>query len=184
MFQKNRSLKQAALVVVIFVLTAGVLFGGESLLKRFFERNPLAQRAESIKEIKKYELREESDGLYLSLHMDEVDNLRETLEPFIREIQEIKHKKVSRIEVITPGSEDLKEVYYELSFPLEEARVSGSYSELLTSLRTLEEKYQGEFRIYIGDEFFYIQLEKEDKLFYSVTPRYASVVTALKGGGA
>jgi len=37
----------------------------------------------------------------------------------------------------------------------------------------LEEKYGGDFKVFIGEEFFFVQLVKNDLLYYQAVPRFA-----------
>ncbi len=175
MAKKQLTPKSIFLAAVAFLVTAGILFGGEVLAERLLKENPLQQWAGAVPEIKEFALQADGGKLLLHLQMNKSENLRKTLEPFIREIRERKNKELAGIIIESPCSERLQEVYYELSFVLEEARISGKYQDLYAKLRELEAKHEGDFKVFIGEEFFFVQLAKGDDLYYQAVSRFCPV---------
>lgn len=186
MSRKQNKMKQIILIGIIFAVTIGLLFGGERLAELFFERNPLNTKADSIQEITEYTMNEDqaTGEIILALRLTELDNLQATVEPFIKEVEKIKGRRVIRVEVESPLAPELREAFYELSFSLEEARISGRYKSLFADLREMEEKRQGEYRVFIGRDFFFVQLKKGKDRYYAVVSREASGLGAKEGGGA
>ena len=86
-------------------------------------------------------------GEVLHLRLEKTDDLRRTLEPFLREIREKRQGDLAQVIIETPQAPELAPVYYELIFTLEEARVSGNYQALYEKLQELEEKYNGDFKV-------------------------------------
>ena len=123
---------------------------------------------EAVPEIKDYTCRKREDFSPV-----ERPDLRRTLEPFLREIREKRKGDLTQVIIESPQAPELAPVYYELSFTLEEARVSGNYQALYTKLQELEEKYKGNFKVLIGEEFFFVQLVKNDHLYYQAVPRFS-----------
>lgn len=168
--QKQGTWQRFFLIGVAFLITAGLLFGGEALAEYFFRESPLKQWAEAVPGINDFTL--EGKGTVLRLRLEKTGDLRGTLEPFLRKIRE-KTNDIEEVIIETPQAPELAPVYYELSFTLEEARVSGNYQALYEKLRELEEKYGGDFKVFIGEEFFFVQLVKNDLLYYQAVPRFA-----------
>ena len=189
MSQKNKWTKQIIFGVFIFLVATGGLFAGEHLVEGFLHRNPLQKKTEAIKEITDYTIKEnKSTGeINLTLSLTEVDNLQDTVEPFIKEVERIKGRRVSGVEVKSPSASRLRDAYYELSFALEEARISGRYQTLLTNLQEMEREEGGRFRVYIGEQFLFVQLEKGADYYYAVLSRGLHLVnfsaSAVEGGG-
>lgn len=181
MFQKKPKLKRVILVTLAFVVASVLLFGGEMVTKGLLARKSMA-KAVAIPTVKEYKTIKKEKGIELTLSLSEVDNLRETVEPLIDDVQEVMKTKVFRVKIEAPTSKRLAEVYYRLSFFLEEARNSGEYSELLKQVSALEEECQGDFRVYIGEEFLYIQLENDGDSYYSIIPKYSQTINGGKGG--
>lgn len=175
MAKKQLTPKRIFITIMAFIVTAGILFGGEVLAERLLKENPLQQWADAAPEIEEFALKADGEKLVLHLQMNETEDLRKTLEPFIREIRERKNKNIAGIIIESPRSERLKDVYYELSFVLEEARISGNYQDLYAKLRELEVKLEGDFKVFIGEEFFFVQLVKDDDLYYQAVSRFCSV---------
>lgn len=187
MFHKKKRIKQIIFGVLIFLATTGVLFAGERLAEGFLHRNPLQKEAKMIPEITDYQLIEDqSTGeLCLVLSLSGVDNLQETVEPFIKKVERIKGRRVKQVEVKSPSTPELRDVYYELSFLLEEARISGRYQTLFTGLREMQREAGDRFRVYIGQQFLFVQLERGAGHYYAVLPKRAHLFNTgvLEGGG-
>lgn len=173
--QKKWTFKKFLLIGVAFIVTTGLLFGGETLAKHFFKDNPLQEWADAVPEIKDFELQGKGENLHVQL--GKTDNLRNTLEPFLREIRERTKEDITEILIESPQAPELAPIYYELSFTLEEARVSGNYQALYTKLQELENEYKGDFKVFIGEEFIFVQLAKDDNLYYQAAPRFTRVYT-------
>lgn len=187
MSRKYWSLKKILFITLVFLITTGLLFGGERLAERLFKRNPLQRWVDSVPEVKNFQLQERGQEIDVLIKLDEknVDNLQETLEPFIRQIQQVKkHKKIAEVIIENQSGGELKEVYYKLSFALEEAKQTGEYSVLYETLQSLQdEEGDGEFRVYLGNNFYYIQLKKQNHAYFKVISRYALNDQDLLEGG-
>ncbi|NLY88316.1 MAG: hypothetical protein GX085_01670 [Firmicutes bacterium] len=169
--QKKWTIKRIFLIGVAFIITACLLFGGEALAKYFLKDSPLQQWAEAVPEIKEFTLQRKGEVLHLRL--EKTEDLRSTLEPFLREIRERTKGDIREVVIETPQAPELAPVYYELSFILEEARVSGNYQALYEKLQELEAKYRGDFKVFIGEEFIFVQLAKNDLLYYQAVSRFS-----------
>jgi len=175
MAKKKWTAKRIFVMIVAFIVMAGILFGGEVLAKRLLQENPLQQWADAAPEIEEFVLTTEGEKLVLTLQLNETEDLRKALGPFIREIRERKNRNIAEIIIETPRSEGLKDVYYELSFVLEEARISGNYQELYAKLQELEARHEGDFKVFIGEEFIFVQLAKGEDLYYQAVSRFFPV---------
>jgi hypothetical protein len=162
------------IVVVAFVITTGFLFGGRFLYEKLFQRHPLQKWVRTNSAITSYELKEEGTGLCLELELKptQVENLQEILEPFLREVLVRKGQPVTEILIANESAPELAEVYYKLSFALEEARLTGEYYALYEVLQDLQQEAgEADFRIYLGTDFLYVQLTKEKEKYFRVLPR-------------
>ena len=169
--QKHWTLQKFFLIGAAFIITTGLFFGGEALAEYFFKDSPLQQWAEAVPEINELTLL--GKGEVLRVRLEKTNDLRKTLESFLREIREKRKGEIREVIIESPQAPELTPVYYELSFTLEEARVSGNYQALYEKLRELEEKYRGDFKVFIGEEFFFVQLAKDDLLYYQAVPRFS-----------
>jgi hypothetical protein len=177
------------IVLVVFALTTGLLFGGRFLYEKFFQRHPLQKWVRTNPAITSYELKEEGAGLRLELELKpaEVENLQEILEPFLREVLARKGQPITEILIANKPAPQLAEVYYKLSFALEEAQLTGEYNTLYEVLQDLQrEAGEADFRIYLGTDFLYVQLRKENENYFRVLPRNKGVqrgfAVGTKGG--
>ncbi len=188
MSRKYWSLRQIFIVVCVFALTTGLLFGGRTLIERLFSYNPLQKWAKDQPAVESFQLLESGRELKVKVKLDpqQVTNLQATIEPLIQEVEAKKQRTVTEVLVDSQPTAELAEIDYRLSFALEEAKATGEYSDLYQTLQALQEQAgDGNFRVYLGENFFYIQLNKEGHAYYKVVPRAAATKTAeLKGGSA
>ncbi|HBL35376.1 MAG TPA: hypothetical protein DD734_02080 [Firmicutes bacterium] len=182
MSRKYWSLRRIMVVLIVFAFTTGLLFGGRFLYEKFFQRHPLQKWVRTNPAITSYELMEQGTGLRLELELEsaQVENLQEILEPFLREVLVRKEQPVTEILIANEPSPELAEVYYKLSFALEEAKMTGEYNTLYEVLQDLQrEAGEADFRIYLGADFLYVQLKKGNENYFRVLPRNEGVQSGL-----
>ncbi|NLW56288.1 MAG: hypothetical protein GX050_06700 [Firmicutes bacterium] len=188
MSRKYWSLRQIVIVVCAFALTTGLLFGGRTLLEQLFSHHPLQKWVHNLPAVESFQLQESGGELRVKVKLDpqQVTNLKETIEPLIQEVEAKKQRTVTEVLIDNKPTDELAEIYYQLSFALEEAEATGEYNELYHTLQSLQEQVgEGNFRVYLGNDFFYIQLSKQGHAYFKVVPRSASTNTAeLEGGSA
>ena len=182
MSRKYWSLRRIMIVLVVFALTTGLLFSGRFLYEKFFQRHPLQKWVRTNAAITSYELKEEGKGLRLELELKaaQVENLQEVLEPFLREVLARKGQSVTEIVIANEFSPELAEVYYKLSFALEEAKLTGEYNTLYEVLQDLQRQAgAADFRIYLGTDFLYVQLKMDNENYFRVLPRNEGIQSGL-----
>lgn len=185
MSRKYWSLRQILIVVAVFAFTTGLLFGGRTLLDRLFSHHPLQKWAKNLPAVESFQLLESGRELKVKVKLDpkQVTNLKETIEPLIQEVEAKKQRTVTEVLVDSEPTVELAEIDYQLSFALEEAKATGEYNDLYQTLQSLQEQVgEGNFRVYLGENFFYIQLSKQGEAFFKVVPRTAA--TEREGGSA
>lgn len=174
MFGKSWSLRSILCATLFFSLTTGLLFGGGFLYKKIFQRNPLAKLVRESPAVQAFQLQEQGEGLNLELKLDpeKVDNLQTLLEPLLGEVLARKGKAVTKVSIVNAPSPVLAEIYYQLSFALEEAKATGDYTNLYAVLQTLEAgAEEADFRVYLGADFLYVQLKQGKEAYFAVLPR-------------
>ncbi|NLW59883.1 MAG: hypothetical protein GX073_06020 [Firmicutes bacterium] len=186
MSRKYWSLRSIIFVMGVFSLTAGLLFGGGFLYEKIFQRNPLEKWIRSNPAVNAFQLQEQGEGvsLELKLNPERVDNLQTLLEPFLREVLARKGKAVTKVSIANEPSPALAEIYYKLSFALEEAKATGEYNTLYEVLQTLQaEAGEADFRVYLGADFLYVQLKQGKDAYFTVLPRHNGATGLAAGGG-
>lgn len=144
------------------------------MYEKLFRRNPLEKWVRTIPAISDFQLQEQEEGLSLKVKLDprQVENLQATIEPFLREVLSRKKQPVTEVLIANEPPAELAEVYYKLSFALEEARMTGEYNTLYGVLQSLQaEEGEGDFRVYLGAEFLYVQLKKGNNSYFTVLPK-------------
>ncbi|HHT05386.1 MAG TPA: hypothetical protein GXZ97_03865 [Hydrogenispora sp.] len=186
MSRKNWSLRQIIIVALVFLFTSGLLFGGGFLYEKLFQRNPLQRWVKTSPAITEFQLKEDKAGLRLELTLDpkQVDNLQAVLEPFLQEVVTRKQQPVQEVRIVNEPSPELAEVYYQLSFALAEAQATGEYNTLYEVLQALQaEAGAGDFRVYLGADYLYVQLKKGKESYFSVVPRIDHAKGLVQAGG-
>ncbi len=187
MSRKHWSLRSIIIVTGVFFLTSGLLFGGGFLYEKIFQRDPLQKWVRSNPAVSAFQLQEQGEGLSLELKLDpeQVNNLQALLEPILREVLARKGKAVTKVSILNEPSPALAEIYYKLSFALEETKATGEYNTLYEVLQSLQVKAQeADFRVYLGADFLYVQLKQGKDAYFTVLPRNNGATGLAVAGGA
>jgi hypothetical protein len=165
-----KSLKniQAWLVLVAFVATVGILFGGQGLVTRLRVDNPLQKEIAAVKEVHHFKVESVNNGLQVKLSLSKVKDLQEVLDLVKQKVQFYQNKPVKSFVISDRRDSDLKQIKYQLSFYLEEATVSGNYTRLKDELESLPGVLA---RVYLTPDYVYLQLEKGNHYLYEAIPR-------------
>lgn len=168
------------LVLLAFVSTVGVLFGGQKLVAKYRAEDPTRRAVEAIKEVRDFEVKQVADGLTVELKLDKVGNLESLLDEIKQKVETYYHQPVRNFKLTGRPDQKLQQLRYDISFYLEEALVSGRYIQLKEAL----DGYQSvKARVYLGTDFIYLQLENGDHYHYEAIPRGAKVVSSNNNQG-
>jgi hypothetical protein len=176
---------QGWLVLLAFLTTVAVLFGGQTLTAKIRVENPLKQRLAKIREIRGYTVENLGDGLKLHLKLDKCRNLQTVLNSALREVEFYHQKTVKSISIADFPDYQLEQTKYQLSFYLEEALASGRYIQLKTALDSFNNQGM-KARVFLDNDYIFLQLERGKNYLYQVFPRPAqgmTVVNDIQGGG-
>ncbi len=159
---------QLWLIFFAFIVTLGILFGGQALTAKVRVDNPLKRDVYTIDGVKKFELLQDKEGIKVKLQLKKVENLQEVLDRVQQKVTLYYHKPVQEIQITDHSNQRLREVRYQLSFNLEEAVGSGRYVQLKAAL----ESYSPiKSRVYFSRDYIYIQLEDGLNYHYEAFPR-------------
>lgn len=171
MFKRLKDLR-LWLVVLAFLGTVGLLFGGQKLAARYRVENPTRHTIGTIKAVRNFEVKRISDGLSVELKLDKVDNLETVLDLVKQKVEANYNQPIRHFKITGRSNQQLQQIRYNLSFYLEEALVSGRYIQLKQAL----ESYQPvKSRVYLGTDFIYIQLENDTHYLYEAIPRGSKI---------
>lgn len=163
------------LILLAFLGTLGVLFGGWKLTAKYRVENPVRSTIIALKTVKDFQVKEISNGLIVELKIDKVVNLQTILDLIKQKVEQHYNKPVRYFTIKGQPDQKLRQVRYDLSFYLEEALVSGSYIQLKQAL----ESYQPvKAKVYLETDFIYIQLENDTHYLYEAIPRRSQIVSA------
>lgn len=158
-----------ALIVAAIILT--VLLGGQGLAKTLRVNRPLSRELRAIDGVHQYTLGSSPEGIRLDLTLGRVPDLEQTMVKVLASIAERRREPVAEVQ-IRDHRQGLTGVYYDLRFSLEEALATGRYSALRGDLDRLASRYHlDRVRIYLGQRFIYVQLEKGPAYLYQALPR-------------
>lgn len=168
------------LILIVFLGTVGVLFGGQKLTARFRVENPVRQSISALKSVRDFQVNETANGLSVELKIDKVGNLETVLDLVKRKVEQYYNQPVRYFKIKGQPDQRLRQVRYDLSFYLEEALTSGSYTQLKQAL----ESYQPvNAKVYLGMDFIYIQLENDTHYLYEAIPRRSKIISVNNNQG-
>lgn len=175
-FNKNI---QAWLIFAAFVFTLAVLFGGQALALKLRVNDPLKHDIYAIKGVQKFTVTQEKEGVKVELKLSRVNDLQQVLDKVHQKVKSYYNKPVRTMAIADHSNHRLKEARYRLSFDLEEAVVTGHYTQLKQSLDAYP---QIKSRIYFSPDFIYIQLEEDQYYHYEAFSRRTNTVGKTMGG--
>jgi hypothetical protein len=165
---KNIKNLHMGLILLAFLATVGILFGGQALIGKMKVDNPLKREVLSFKGVQSFSTERDPGGIKVNLKLAKVKNLQDVLDFVDQKVQDYQNKPVKLFNINDHPSDHLKQVRYEISFYLEEAIDSGHYIQLKEELNS----FPGiNAKVYIGRDHIYIQLEEGANYLYEALPR-------------
>jgi hypothetical protein len=155
------------LILLAFFVTTGILFGGRVLTTKLKVDGPMHRDLQRMKMIHHFKIKQEKDGITVSLGLQRVANLQQVLDYVQQKISLYYNQPVKTFKIADRRNRDLEEIRYQLSFYIEEAIVSGHYIQLKTAM----DSYSGvTAKVYFDQNHLYLQLEKGRNYLYEVLP--------------
>lgn len=168
------------LVLLAFLVTVGVLFGGQKLVAKYRSEDPTRRAIGAIREVRDFEVKQASDGLTVELKLDKVGNLELLLDEIKQKVEAHYHQPIRNFKITGRPDQQLQQMRYNISFYLEEALVSGRYIQLKEAL----DGYQPvKAQVYLGTDFVYLQLENDDHYLYEAIHRGSKVLSTNNNQG-
>lgn len=162
---------QIWLVLLAFLITLGILFGGQTLTTKLRVDDPLKRDIAAIKSVSDFKTEETKNGLTVHLRLRKVADLDDVMEQIKQKVQQFQDKPVVDFQIQDHPNPLLKQLKYQLSFYLEEANTTGRYTQLKNAL----DSFHGvTARVYLEKDFIYIQLEDGNFYLYQAVPRIAT----------
>jgi hypothetical protein len=155
------------LIVLAFLVTVGALFGGQALTAKLKVEDPLQKDLHRMKAIRDYKVKEDKDGLIVTVKLQKVDDLQQILDYVQQKVVGYYNQPIKSFQIIDQRNHDLENLRYQLSFYLEEAIVSGHYIQLKTALESCPGV---KAKAYFSQYNLYLQLEKGRNYLYEVLP--------------
>ncbi|TCL76785.1 hypothetical protein EDC14_100165 [Hydrogenispora ethanolica] len=160
--------QQLMLAAVAFLVTVGALFGGQALNSKFRVADPLHKEVLAIQGVQRFTVHEEKNRLRAELQLAKVADLQQVLERVDGAVQRYYGRPLDEYRIADRSDARLRTARYQLSFYLEEAQVSGSYIQLKEELDALTGV---KARVYLGQNFIFIQMENGSHYLYQALPR-------------
>ncbi len=170
---------QMGLIVLAFLVTLGLLFGGQVLTAKLKVENPLQRDMHQMKAIRDYKVKEDKDGLIVTVKLQKVDDLQKVLDYVKQKVASYYNQPIKNFKIIDRRNHELESLRYQLSFYLEEAVVSGHYIQLKTALESCPGV---KAKAYFSQSSMYLQLEKGQNYLYEVLPNHLQQDKGDRGG--
>ena len=168
------------LVLLAFLGTVGVLFGGQKLMAKYRAEDPTRRAIGAIKQVRDFKVKQVPQGLTVELKLDKVGNLESLLDEVKQKVEAYYHQPVTNFKISGRPDQKLQQIRYNISFYLEEALVTGRYIQLK---EVLDEYRPVKARVYLGTDFIYLQLENDNHFLYEAISRGSKIVSANNNQG-
>lgn len=166
-----------------FVLTAGLLFGGNALAQRV-KSGSIDRKYWKSQGIMKFETRQEGEALTLEVEAKAIKNQRSTMERLIRLVEKGKGRTITRVVYLSPESSALEPAFNALSFALTESRSTGRYTLLPAAAERIEREQGVKTVVEIGEGFIFVAMEKDEERLYRAVrlPALSETASDIQGG--
>ena len=132
-----------------------------------------------MKAIRDYKVKEDKDGLIVTVKLQKVDDLQKVLDYVKQKVASYYNQPIKNFKIIDRRNHELESLRYQLSFYLEEAVVSGHYIQLKTALESCPGV---KAKAYFSQSSMYLQLEKGQNYLYEVLPNHLQQDKGDRGG--
>lgn len=109
----------------------------------------------------------------ITVTLKDIANLQKTYEEINQKIKTIVGKKPYKLEIQSHSSPELESFYYDINFYLQEALANGNFPLLAEKTQEKAQALGVNARVYVDDQFVYVQFAQKDYALYAVVPRHS-----------
>lgn len=168
-----KHLNKILLILTIFIVTLGLLFGAYFFYKQFFINQPLSLTLDNSELIAKYELIDERKEPVLLIKLSQVDDLANEFQRFLSIGGQTLTEKNLQIKLTSNPNTRLLEFYHQINPALYEAQSLNNFVNLQAILlEKNKEFYLTKVQLTISKDYIFVQLEDEHDYLYYILNRH------------
>lgn len=170
----SKHINKILLIVLIFIVTLGLLFGAYFFYKQFFVNQPLSVTLDNSELIAQYELINERKNPILKIKLQKNHDLSYEFQRFLKTGGEMLTEKGLQLELYSNPNPGLLGFYQEINPALYEALSLNNYVELQEILKEKNQDYGlTKASLQISEDYLFLQLEDGDNYLYYILNRHS-----------
>jgi len=160
------------IIILAFVLTAGLLLGGDYLYQKYQVDSSLVERVEHHEAVAAARVERQNGRTRVEVHMARVDDLQSSYEHLQELTASVLDPGNVEFEIIDQRNDKLCAAYEDIQFFVLEAASTGRFSVLHGKPDELKAKWSlSGARISASSDNIYVELHDGDHYMYVVVPR-------------
>ncbi|MDR3564909.1 MAG: hypothetical protein P4N59_26220 [Negativicutes bacterium] len=163
--------------LTVLVITVVVLIAGQLLWHQYAVAKPLDKGLQQVQGVEAANWEEggrNSDAAVLDVTLGGVENLQKTYMAINDTARQALGRKAFRVVLRDHRSPELENLDYQIQYSVQEAMVSGNFTAMAAAVQKAAEGAKTAAKIYVDNQYVYIQLTKDRDALYTVVPRHGS----------
>lgn len=161
-------------IIIVFIVTLLVLYGGRAASYSLQVRRPLHEFFTQQTEVIDYSVQQGREGICVRVELDDVQDIQSQYAQLWAGIAEVTGRIPAVLDVTDRRNHGLEETFRSMRIHIEEALATGSFYAMAQAIDE-EAKEAGLDRWSVGvdSDYVYVQLHKGESYLYEIIPRRA-----------
>lgn len=163
--------------VIALAATLLILFGAQALYHTIAVAKPLDKAFEGIDGVRSvtWDKKNNDKEVTLRLDLDNASNLQTTYKTVETKARTVLGKTPFQLDIRDTRTPELEQTYHALHFHIQEAVVTGRFSEMADKINEKAKESGVKAQVYVDAQNVYLQLTQGDADLYAVIPRNNTV---------
>lgn len=161
---------------IALIITVACLYIGQAIWHDYAVDLPLDKTLQGIDGVEKVTWDDSSkinDSINIYVTLNNTSNLQKTYEEISDKIKNTLKNKKFNLEIMDNRTPELEQVYYDIHYYIQKAIVDGDFPLLAEKVREKAGVAGAAAKVYVDDQYIYLQLTKNNSSLYSVVPRHS-----------
>lgn len=164
-------------ILITFILTFSLLFGGWFVYRSVAVENPLAQAVSSIDGVQLKDIKITASRVVIRLNAEQDISLREVYRQVAENGEQTIGKRQLDIQIVNPSSAKLDQIWSAALFDVAQAMETKHYAQIPKTMDRLMQEHAGLTAVTeMDDSNVYVRLQDGDSSKYIILPRMPATI--------
>ncbi len=164
---------------IALIMTVAVLYAGQAIWHNYAVNLPLDKTLNGVDGVEKVTWDDSnsiSDSINIYVTLNNTANLQKTYEEISKRIEKTLKNKQFNLEIKDTRSLELEQAYYDIHYYIQKAIVDGDFPLLEAKVQENASTTGAAAKVYVDEQYIYLQLAKKDSSLYAVVSRHSDKV--------